>query len=357
MKDYSFAEGEDFLVRSPERGSKRGGHNRKDYLLTRDMAKELAMIERTDVGRQTRRKVPDLGEVPINPHSWRRNIPSPSLPSPRQPQSSTNQAGDGTSMTTPTTDHSGDELRVVVEDYGNPSPDKFELTPEEQTAADEIRAMDPLAIPGPSKGLEGRRLSAPTLATLNPEMRREAEARLAAMPLDRRAAAESEVVMAVYRDHLPALRVATGLGEDATPYHRELASIAANYRAYAQEFQRIAEELAEVGGYKTVTDPETGEQKPETVWRLQGQQRTWREARLQSLNHAMNLLQREDGTLGPEGQARVRQAMKEAAQARLALKQAAEDKVEVERRAAAKVREDRIAEQVDVRTRMLRNNR
>lgn len=260
-------------------------------------------------------------------------------------------------MSNVTPERSEDELRAIVEDYGTPAPDKFELTAEEQAAADEILAMDPLAIPGPSKGLEGRRLSVPTLAALNPEMRREAEARLAEVPLDRRVDAEAEVVMAVYRDHLPSLRVATGLGEDATPYHRELASIAANYRAYAQEFQRIVEELAEVGSYKTVTDPETGEQKPETVWRLQGQQRSWREARLATLNHAMNLLQRDDGTLGPEGQSRLRQAMKEAAQARLAIKRAAEDKVEVERRAAAKVREDRIAEQVDVRARMLRGNR
>lgn len=75
IKEYGFEAGTDY---SPVVVKSRG-RPRKDYLLTRDMAKELAMIERTDVGRQTRRKVRDLGEVPINPHSWRRNIPSPSV--------------------------------------------------------------------------------------------------------------------------------------------------------------------------------------------------------------------------------------------------------------------------------------
>lgn len=43
---------------SPDLGSKtdrRGGHNRVDYHLTLDMAKELAMVENNDQGRQVRR--------------------------------------------------------------------------------------------------------------------------------------------------------------------------------------------------------------------------------------------------------------------------------------------------------------
>jgi anti-repressor protein len=51
LAQYGFEEGEDFYCLS----SKTGGRPRKDCLLTLDMAKELAMVERTDVGRETRR--------------------------------------------------------------------------------------------------------------------------------------------------------------------------------------------------------------------------------------------------------------------------------------------------------------
>lgn len=216
--------------------------------------------------------------------------------------------------------------------------------------------MDPLTIPGSSKGLEGRRLSAPTLASLNPTMRKEAEARLAAMPADLRASAETDVVMAVYREHVPDLRVSAGLGEGATEYHHELANIAASYRDYAREFNRLTQELAEVDSYRTVTDPVTGEARPETVWRWQGQQRTWRQDRLSELNRAMNLLQTDDGQFGPEATHRLGIALREAAKVRLSLKQSVEDKAEVERRAAAQVREDRIAAQVASRARMLQGS-
>lgn len=65
IDEYGFARGVDFEVfdspnpasdRSPNSASKRrGGQNRIDYHLTLDMAKELAMIENNEVGRQVRR--------------------------------------------------------------------------------------------------------------------------------------------------------------------------------------------------------------------------------------------------------------------------------------------------------------
>ena len=57
IEQYGFLENQDFIC-SPILGSNgRGGHNRKDYHLTLDMAKELAMVERNDKGKQARYKI------------------------------------------------------------------------------------------------------------------------------------------------------------------------------------------------------------------------------------------------------------------------------------------------------------
>ena len=54
IEQYDFQENQDFVC-SPILGSEgRGGHNRKDYHLTLDMAKELAMVERNEKGKQAR---------------------------------------------------------------------------------------------------------------------------------------------------------------------------------------------------------------------------------------------------------------------------------------------------------------
>lgn len=52
IEEYGFVEGEDF---SSNLRKSRGGRPRIDYRLTIDMAKELAMIENNEVGRQVRR--------------------------------------------------------------------------------------------------------------------------------------------------------------------------------------------------------------------------------------------------------------------------------------------------------------
>jgi len=56
IKQYSFEENEDYIVCSPKRASKgSGGHNLLDHHITLDMAKELAMVERNEKGREARR--------------------------------------------------------------------------------------------------------------------------------------------------------------------------------------------------------------------------------------------------------------------------------------------------------------
>ncbi len=60
IKKYNFVENEDYVC-FPKRESgtdkgiaARGGHNKKDYHLSIDMAKELAMVEKTDKGKEAR---------------------------------------------------------------------------------------------------------------------------------------------------------------------------------------------------------------------------------------------------------------------------------------------------------------
>ncbi|HDQ0676413.1 TPA: antA/AntB antirepressor family protein [Escherichia coli] len=57
ISEYEFIENQDYILLSKigKQTSGRGGHNRKDYHLTLDTAKELAMVERNEKGRQIRR--------------------------------------------------------------------------------------------------------------------------------------------------------------------------------------------------------------------------------------------------------------------------------------------------------------
>ncbi|EHG7889381.1 antA/AntB antirepressor family protein [Citrobacter sp.] len=56
IAEYGFVQNQDYVIASQNREAKsRGGHNRKDYHLTLDTAKELSMVERNEKGRQIRR--------------------------------------------------------------------------------------------------------------------------------------------------------------------------------------------------------------------------------------------------------------------------------------------------------------
>ena len=54
MIDYGFAENQDFLLLKNEQQTGRGGHNKVDHVIKLDMAKEIAMIQRTDKGKEVR---------------------------------------------------------------------------------------------------------------------------------------------------------------------------------------------------------------------------------------------------------------------------------------------------------------
>jgi phage anti-repressor protein len=54
IEQYDFLENQDFVCSPVLATNGKGGHNRKDYHITLDMAKELAMVERNEKGKQAR---------------------------------------------------------------------------------------------------------------------------------------------------------------------------------------------------------------------------------------------------------------------------------------------------------------
>ena len=55
VEKYNFEENQDFIRFSPETGKTSGGRPSIEYFISIDMAKELAMVEKTEIGKQARR--------------------------------------------------------------------------------------------------------------------------------------------------------------------------------------------------------------------------------------------------------------------------------------------------------------
>ena len=79
IRQYGFEQNRDYLLTQTGEQLPSGTKWRSDYLLTLDMAKELAMVERTPKGREARRyfidcerqlqKMREQGATPITPHA------------------------------------------------------------------------------------------------------------------------------------------------------------------------------------------------------------------------------------------------------------------------------------------------
>lgn len=54
MIEYGFVENQDFLLNNFVKQTGRGGHNKVDHIIKLDMAKEIAMVQRNDKGKEVR---------------------------------------------------------------------------------------------------------------------------------------------------------------------------------------------------------------------------------------------------------------------------------------------------------------
>ena len=66
IEEYGFIEGQNYSL-PPEMGEQtsRGGHNKIEYVLTLDMAKELSMVEKTEKGKQARRYFIEMEKIAL----------------------------------------------------------------------------------------------------------------------------------------------------------------------------------------------------------------------------------------------------------------------------------------------------
>lgn len=249
----------------------------------------------------------------------------------------------------------GSELVGTVTSTGSPAAPKEDIAPEDRHIADRILATNPLTDIGTShKWPEGRSAPAPTLDALAPEMRKEAQAKLAGMNPAARAAAEPRVVAEVMQAYSRAT-FATGMGAEALPYHSEMRQIALDYRELAREFDQIQDQLLEVERYGIETDPETGAARPKEILKVQGPRREGYLARLSELSYRMRLLHNEaDGTPGVEGARRLHEALVQSVKVAKGREEELAEREEAKRLAVQIARDKRVRGQAETLARFER---
>ena len=261
-------------------------------------------------------------------------------------------------MTDTTTSASGGDLpmRAIVESYG-PAARGAEGIPEEhQQYADQVLQMDPFDdVPSAVKDTAGRRPMNLKASGLPDDMRLEVQAKLHALPRELRDGAESQLVAEAIRGKRVEIRVKTGLGEDALPFHREQITIARQVRDLVQRRGWFESELSRVRSYGTQTDPETGEVSPVEEKAINGPRRDGYQNQIDDIDRQIRLLMNPDGTPGIEAKRRVREALAESAAMLHQIAQQKAEAAEVKRRAVEINRENRINARAQSLARMQRN--
>lgn len=228
----------------------------------------------------------------------------------------------------------------------------YELTSDEDRAiAAEILARDPVYdVPGPTT-LKGA-VKVPDRFTLamisDADVREDIERQVAQQPASNRAAAEQDLLRKALEAQRLDLCVKAGLGDGASPFHREQVTLAAEVRKIDQESDRLIAELVASKDAELRPDPETGEMKPVAVPLLSmaGIERNTR--RLNELLYERSL----KVAGGVEYDRRVAKALQESVEVEKARREQLEDEAEIAHRLRKEERENRINARVATKLRM-----
>lgn len=233
------------------------------------------------------------------------------------------------------------------------------IDPEHQHHADAVLAMDPMEVPRPYTIPEGWAANLTLRATaLPPEMQRAVTAKMAALgnlTPEQWSAKEAEFTADVIRSQRARLIVQGGVGPDATPYHRERASIAREVSDLVRQYDALQADLEHIVRYDTETDPITGEPKPVPVFAITGQRAKAYGEQQRDLERRIRLLVADDGTDGIEGRRRVQEALAESVAARVKLASQLANEAEAKRRAETINREKWINDRAESLARLNRN--
>lgn len=238
-------------------------------------------------------------------------------------------------------------LTADVSAIGGPSTSPtYDIDPADRSIADSILAMDPMDAPPPYEIPHGWKVPPLRVTALPKDRREEVYTKLDALPdgltPKEREAKEAEFTADVVRSMQSGIRVKTGLGRDALPYHREMMAITVECQELAREFDRLSDELTDVQSHRTEIDPATGEAKPVPVYRVQGARHAAYVAQQADLARRMRLLIGEESGFGLEGQKRIKQALFESVGLIKARDQQVAEHAEAKRRAEEMAREERI---------------
>lgn len=225
---------------------------------------------------------------------------------------------------------------------------------EDNAIADQIKSMDWYA-DNPSAHNTSRmgwsKWELPTsVESLSPEMAAPINKRLAGLTPEQRAEREPALVREALVEASKDARILTGLGDGATPFAKAQVSLAYREQELARRIADWQSQLEEVTGNKAVTDPTTGQQTMQPVYRLTGEGRHKATLQVQELTRQLAVLK------GPEGDRELEEALRESVEQVKGRRDQRAKLDEIERRTQEQMREDEINAAVAVQVKHRRGS-